>query len=528
MKKYTSQLICSAAMLAMATALSANEQPTGNYNPAYDPSKVQAQLRVDIDKNTEVVHFVRDTNDPKIVTKAYVLKHADPYSIRPYVREMVQAQRVDYNNTAGESNTAYYNVYRKSGVAVPTGVECIVYADGVGMLIISAEEYRFADSEHNIGIDSLVAKLDQPGIVNSSGQPKFIYFPKNRSASELQTMVKAVGMNVSGDTSELISGKDKVTYDESLNCLFFNTALYSRSVIEDMLKLYDVVHPQVKITYTVYEISAENDGKMGADFQAWKNNDGVNFFSTGAMYRDNWTNIFGAMAEATTNNSNYFSFNPKWNSRYLDFLVSKSKGEVVYTGTITVQNNSEGVIDKKNGVFYVETTTTDTKEGPQVNTASSAAFQFKMSAKPSITPEATTLDVSVSTQSLIGYLSDGSPRISNYSTATKVMVGNKKSRFYIGSIDKSERVKVNGGVPILKDLPILGWVFSTESESTKKSQLVVVADCEIVTPAQALPSDIASSIKNIRTENRGAGETNTFGYGQWLLDPNKKADFDTY
>ena len=78
--------------------VTANQQPTSNENPAYGRSHVQAQLRLNINENAEVVHFIRDTNDPKIITKTYILNYADPYSIRPYLREMVQTLRVDYNN----------------------------------------------------------------------------------------------------------------------------------------------------------------------------------------------------------------------------------------------------------------------------------------------------------------------------------------------------------------------------------------------------------------------------------------------
>ena len=138
--------VLSGTLLAFtAVSIFANQQPTGNANPAYGNSTVQAQLRLNIKDGAETVHFVRDTNDPKIITKTYVLKHADANSIRPYLREMVQSARVDYNNAAGRSNTDFYNVYSKDNKAktqkifVPCGVECVRFADGTEMLIISAE-----------------------------------------------------------------------------------------------------------------------------------------------------------------------------------------------------------------------------------------------------------------------------------------------------------------------------------------------------------------------------------------------------
>ena len=358
MNKNLKTALLGAACTAAGVAAIANELPTGNLNPAYFPSNVQAQLQVGITPGTEAVHFVRDTSDSKIITKTYVLKNANPYEIRPYLRNMVQTMRTNPNVFNGAGNKAvsanpvnftttssaiplshYYNQYLRA----PAGVECMVFMDGTALLIISAEEYRFKDNTNGMGIDSIVAKLDAKGIKNSSGQPKFVYFPKNRPASELKTMVEAVGANLSNDTVELIGGKDKVRDDKDLNVLFFNTALYSRKNIEAMLKLYDVPHPQVRIRYTVYELMAENDGKIGADFQAWKNNEGANLFSMGGTYRDNWSATYagGMVRNGKNNYAQFINFNPKWNTRYLDFLVSKNKARVAVTGEVRARSNQE-------------------------------------------------------------------------------------------------------------------------------------------------------------------------------------------
>ena len=92
--------------LCTATGASASELPTGNLNPAYFPSNVQAQLQVGIGTDTEAVHFVRDTSDSKIITKTYVLKRANPYEIRPYIRNMVQTMRTNPGVFNGSGNKA--------------------------------------------------------------------------------------------------------------------------------------------------------------------------------------------------------------------------------------------------------------------------------------------------------------------------------------------------------------------------------------------------------------------------------------
>ena len=51
-----------------------NHQPTGSYAP----SNVQAQLKINVADKTKVINVVRDNSDPFVITKAYMLKNADP------------------------------------------------------------------------------------------------------------------------------------------------------------------------------------------------------------------------------------------------------------------------------------------------------------------------------------------------------------------------------------------------------------------------------------------------------------------
>lgn len=515
-----------------AFALLANEQPTSNSNPAYSQSHVQAQLRLNIRENAETVHFIRDTNDPKIITKTYVLKHADPYSIRPYLREMVQAQRVNYNNAAGLVNPDYYNTYSKDNAAltkkifVPTGIECIRFVDGTGVIMVSAEDYRFQDNTNGMGIDSLIQKLDLPDLKHSSGQPKYVYFPANRSAKELQEMIKLVGANVSNDTVELIGGKDKIEVDEDLNCLFLNTALYSRKNIEEMLHIYDVAHPEVRVSCTVYELDSENDGMLGIDFQSWKNNDGVKFFSTGANMSRNYNvkDIVSPVIPDGTINSHYFNFQPKWNTKFLDFLVSKGKAKVVSTGDLAIQNGTTGNLVRKSGTLYAALTKIPSVQGkPESGNIVEVKpvndkFKFQMNVTPSITEKATILQVKVSTISMLGYTSSGTVRTTAYESNQKIMLGTGLNRFYLGGIEKTQLVSDVVGIPLLKDLPLLGFLFSTERESTKKSRLVVVAECEIIQPSTLIDEGSLEKIQVIKKDTARNGDGNSYGYHQYLID----------
>ena len=593
MKRFT--YIAAAAMFCTAGSLFAGEATAW-----YKDSSIDARLNVEVEKGTQVVHFIRTNNDPDVVTKTYVLKYADPYELRGYLREIVQSRRVDESDT---------------------GIQAIKYSDGTGILMVSAEDYRFEDSEIGQGIDSIIATLDKPKVVSVTGQPMYVYQPKYRSATELRTMLRNAGADVADDVTENIGGADRIRCDEALNLLFFKTTNFSRANIEKLLMEYDIPTAEVRAKVSVYELYAENDAKIGLDFQAWKNNDGIDLFNTGGRFMKNFSSDGSALVKgAGWSDTTYFNFNPKWNTKYLDFLTSKGKAKIVHTGEMAIRSGTtaemnrttqvfvpsvepieggeytqeylkiedvisgedfslsatdmhgkaieieaegavsltvlklgkgdqerytlriEGgsfVIDGKNvgakaiakyadvsdadgNTMELESNNVPMAKGNTVNTAASGEFGFYLSMTPSVSAKATILDVTVSNSSLIGYKSNGEPRIQTGAEVTSsFMISNKGTKLVIGGLEKRDVVSVSGGIPILKDLPLLGWIFSTESESTKRSQLVVVAEVIPVNAATSMTADAAEKAKKAEAKLEKAGENNTFGYRQFLIDSDR-------
>ena len=183
--------------------------------------------------------------------------------------------------------------------------------------MVSAEDYRFEDAENGQGIDSIIELLDKPGVISATGGAVYVYQPKYRSAEELRDMIEAAGANVADDVTENIGGTDLIRCDNGLNLLVFDTTQFSRKNIETVLKEYDRPYPEVRAKVTVYELYAENDAKLGLDFQAWKNNDGIDLFSTGGRFMKNFTSDGSALVRGGGwSDTQYFNFNPKWNTKY--------------------------------------------------------------------------------------------------------------------------------------------------------------------------------------------------------------------
>lgn len=513
---------------------------SNNGNTAgYDGTRVEAQLQLPLSTDTEVVHFVRDNNDPRVVTKTYVLKNLDAYEFRDYLRQMVQSKRVGNTSmvqsypgnttafpvTATASQPQLNPASAQPGYAPAanlgsnTAVECLKYSDGTGLLIVSAEEYRFKDSENGMGIDTIVAMFDDPAMgALGTGSQMFIYMPKYVPAANLLPLIENVGMNVS-DVTELWQGQDLVTTDQDLNWLIFDVSNYSCENISKLLSQYDVPIPQVRLQIKVYEVYSENDDRIGIDFQSWKNNEGSDFFSVGGRYRNNWAAVYGVAGNLKqsygSERSNFFNFNPKWNSRYLDFLAAKGYAQVVHSGELCLRNNTGGVFSRTTQIFFVDdsqtagnaVTTPDTGvgayqwladiigqaiaaadrqdipvgKGSKQIVTSSGGYGFTMEvANVSVNLQECRFEIKLSNTSLIGFQSNGAPRISQGSVVKQNVslpfAGD--GGFVIGGLNKSEVVESSTGIPWLSDIPYLGYLFSSKSKSVKNSELVVVASCQ--------------------------------------------------
>lgn len=537
-----------------------------NNTAGYDGTRIEAQLLVNVKDDTNTIHFIRDNNDPRVVTKTYILKNTDPYQFRDYIRQIVQSKRVGNTSmqqqypgntaapyTATTSSTMLNPATSQPGYSPQvqlgsnTAVECLKYADGTGLLMVSAEEYRFKDSPNGIGIDTLVEMLDNPALGDLNyGYQMFLYMPKFVPARNLMPLIENSGMNIN-DVTELWQGQDIVAYDSGLNWLAFDVTNYSCANIASMLAKFDVPIPQVRLKIKVYELTTENDDRIGIDFQNWKNNAGTDFFSVGGRYRNNWTATYAPSSilpdrSIGSERTGFFNFNPRWNTRYIDLLASKGKAKVVHSGEICVRNAYSGsfsrytqlvFIDSGNAVANAQNPAqgaTDfgvgayqllsdivgrvlkqdipvAKGQQQKTTVSTAKFGFNMQVNSVVVgTEETQFDITLSNTSLLGFQSDGTPRISAGNTVSQVVtLPHGKDTFVIGGLVKHAVVTSNTGIPYLVDIPWIGeYLFGTTSKSVKQTQLVVVGQC-----INDTLSDKPHLKKTTKPETRGKDYTQT-------------------
>ena len=588
--------------------------PTGGYAP----TGVQAKLNIDVKDGTKEVTVIRDNTDPFVITKPYTIKNADPYAVRSYLEAAVGARSVSTS---------------------PAQATAVKFDDGTGVVLVSAEEYRFSDNEDGRGIDSIVAALDRKGLTYSGDAGTRIYFPRASKAANLRDMLLKVGSSDLDPQFEI--SPSTVLVDGELNALVICAPEWSWEDMRKLLVSYDRPIPEVKISYRVIEIYAENDDRIGVDFQSWKNNEGVDLFSAGAMMSRNWGTFFTSSVQDTSfNKVSYWNFNPKWNSRYLDFMTSIGKAKILARGEIVAQNRTVSTVQVASGFFYDRTFYTagaktiaegtgefaytdpnpdtilrealtkiqpyskikelykdagdsaiirpdgytlrtmgtqtgtntygdvsalvfgsDSKtsplakfltgyvkaDGTVVNGAyyntnwdnANAApgiihgwlqypmvtdgFKFDLRVTPVVTSKAAKITFDLDSISLLGWNADGSARLSKSQTGTTFQIGTEAEEFVIGGLKKSESVRSTAGLPFLKDIPVLGRVVSTESESIKQSQLVVIAKVEYSNPDDKVGADISEDLgKIVKSVNKGmTSRVGNMFFQQYGLDEDR-------
>ncbi|MPN29546.1 hypothetical protein SDC9_176999 [bioreactor metagenome] len=217
------------------------------------------------------------------------------------------------------------------------------------------------------------------------------------------------------------------------------------------------------------------------------------------------------------------------------------------SGVLLAKNRNTSVIEVNSGLFYDDVSVTIPSEtvndlipegvekvpppggnlkvehGKEQITKTANGFQYKLNINPVVTAKSTTLTLDVSGVSLIGWNGDGTPRLSKSNFNTEVQIGNNGKDFVIGGIQKVNVVRSVAGLPFVKDIPGLGWLLSTDSESTKKSQLVLIARAEYAHPNDQINAKVTENVGKIVDDvNAGiASPTNNLGFQQLGIDTNK-------
>ncbi|MCX7726524.1 MAG: hypothetical protein N2053_06715 [Chitinispirillaceae bacterium] len=254
----------------------------------------------------------------------------------------------------------------------------------------------------------------------------------------------------------LLSSKGKITVVAHTNALIVYDTEENISQIKNMVSQLDIETAQISISCKIIEVSSGVIQKLGIHWGYTDVRAGVE-----AEHMPPQNVIAGALDKIT-----YGIISPQNLSAALEYLYGDNKGEIIAQPQITTVDNKEARIfmGQEVPIKYLD------EAGNTVVKMIKAGTELVV--KPHISGNGRILlELSPKKESYVRQ-PDGTPVINQQSATTNVVVNNGETVVIAGLTSNEESV-TEEGIPILKDIPLLGNLFKRSSKNRDKKDLVI-------------------------------------------------------
>ncbi|MEJ2689547.1 MAG: type II secretion system secretin GspD [Deltaproteobacteria bacterium] len=279
------------------------------------------------------------------------------------------------------------------------------------------------------------------------------------------------------------AGEPILIPDDSRNVILIRALPPDYSRIQKLLERLDNMPRQVLIEVMVAEVTLSNDWSLGVEWYIKNRSLSVNG-------NEGNQNFFGRFLSNTQESKSDltpdtyfggFSYNFLSNSEnifaMLNVLASNNDLSVLSSPQVLVLNNETATINVGDQVPIVTSQFTDTTG----STTSNQTIQYKdtgiiLNVTPRINYDGIILiDIDQQVSSVNETIKTGvnSPTISTKEVKTKLAVKNSQS-ILIGGLISHDRTNSESGIPLIKDLPVLGNLFKYQQEINNKKELLIM------------------------------------------------------
>jgi len=312
---------------------------------------------------------------------------------------------------------------------------------------------------------------------------------------------RASAPTASGDIT--VIGETKIIADERTNSLLVYASRQDMETIKDVISKLDVVLAQVLIESIILGVSDTDGLEFG--ISASQNPKSIGRNAVGAGVANNSDDLLGTgvqwfQDQAASNalssipvlgGLNYFSqLNEDWNVA-LRALASDGKTEVIQRPVIMTTHATPGQFFVGNTVPYV---TSSYYGGSSLYGPSSSYQQLRVGIQLTVTPFINPDGIVVMKIDQAIEEIDGSTAIEGVgdvpNTASRTLSADVTVRdrdtIVLGGFIRDTSTKTHSGVPILKDIPLLGMLFrSNSSDKDRRELLVLMRPTVLKTPELA-------------------------------------------
>lgn len=268
----------------------------------------------------------------------------------------------------------------------------------------------------------------------------------------------------------------------NLNLMMISDVKENIELIEKVLNILDRPMEQVQIEAQIIEKSIESDMEIGAEFglrQEPKHSRDELLKSGGAVFNpDTYLASLKPGADPFQGvTATLFNENIQWG--LIDFklrmMLRKGKATILSSPYVTVNNGETATLVAGDEVPFVEFINV-------VNGIPNTTVKFKQAAvKLTVTPNVIgesfiDLDIKPEVTSVTGtvnFQGTPTPIFSTRNADTHLTVRDGQ-QIVIGGLVRTEDVETRRGVPLLADIPIIGYLFGSENLEKKKTEILFI------------------------------------------------------
>ena len=474
------RLYCiSAFVLAVMMSVSAYGQNTPEANGfRFGPSGLKSleMLAKKAGGPTERMEIQSTTDHIDYIVKTYVLKEANAAEVYELILRGVQLEGGHVDRVAPGSE-----------VTCPARGDVEVKYEGESLLIVTMPEWM------EPYIADAIKTLDRKGLQASAFGTGCKYInPRHRRPSELADLIR----------DSVASGFEVFVPDDSRNILYIEDCPSYMGGNLQALDLFDVPPTQIDVRVRIYEISDSHGHDIGLDWYAWKKavQDGELTLSYDKI-RGEEDAGYGVspenLADIDIRELNAeLSFSPLLATEFLNYLVGQGEAEVITDTRLSLINGEAGTVNATKAIPYVilgymdgQVANSPLRDVPQA--ADDGAIReyregILVELLPTIGTETIQLEIGASVLSHLGYTPNQSVPIVAESTVASNLIMEEGVPSVLGGLTRVTIVSERSGIPGLRSVAWLKYLFSREVKREEKSQIIVT-----VLPLESLPGEKA-------------------------------------
>ena len=283
-----------------------------------------------------------------------------------------------------------------------------------------------------------------------------------------------------GDASNLDVGEVSIIADEENNALLIMASANDYDKVHKAIQKLDVLPLQVLVEATIVEVTLQDELRYGLQWFFKSSLDGGSKSAIGSL---------GSLPISTPSDffptGNFEIFDATGTRLLLNALAQDSRLKVVSSPSLMVLDNHTATIRVGDQV-PVRTSETTATSSDNLNTTST--IQFKdTGVLLEVTPRVNAggmvvLDIKQEVNDVDQTTSSGidSPTIIQRQIETSVAVQSGET-LVLGGLIKENRDRSSQGLPALRHVPVVGWLFGSEGKNVNRTELVVMITPTAVT-----------------------------------------------